>query len=606
MSQIMEKFDVFKELNDEFKQRVKILYVFEDYWGKGYNVLIVTKDDKTYAFGRNSYNQLGFGHNKVVNEIQIVEELCDQQIIDFAGWRHCIARNSSGKVYCWGYNEMGLLGNGSQDNIYHKPILNQYLNNEFVVDISCGARHSLVLTNYGEVYAWGRNWDGQIGNGCNDDQLIPIKVKGFNNERVVMISCGRFHSMALTECGHVYSWGDNECGQLGIRKKVETPNSPIIIEIKRNNKINHTFKKISCGHSHSLLLSEEGVIYAFGNNECGQVGVGNNSKVKSPQKIRHKNKFIDIKCHFSNNISIALSESNVFYIWGKCKEENIYYPRDVKSESFDDIFAEYLKITDRALDMEKLLKAEMKCGNGRYSEEFEEKNLIATGSYGIVCKAMYKKNNELFAIKKIPIEKRFKEKALKEIEILPKLKSEFIVRLESAWIEDNYINVADFKLSENSSIKPSPEILKAEKTLLLHIQMELCSKTLKDLINQLNQELNQKPEEVMTPLGYYISSELFIEILESVDYLHKQKVIHRDLKPTNILITDGENGRFVKIADFGLATIHEFEGQSHTKYSGTPKYRAPEVCSKNKYDLKADIYSLGFILQDLFNFDVNE
>ncbi len=462
-----------------------------------------------------------------------------------------------------------------------------------------------MLTNCGEDYAWGVSRWGQIGNGCNRNQSIPIKVKGFNNERVVMISCGRFHSMALTECGHVYSWGDNECGQLGIRKKVETPNSPIIIEIKRNNKINHTFKKISCGHSHSLLLSEEGVIYAFGNNECGQVGVGNNSKVKSPQKIRHKNKFIDIKCHFSNNISIALSESNVFYIWGKCKEENIYYPRDVKSESFDDIFAEYLKITDRALDMEKLLKAEMKCGNGRYSEEFEEKNLIATGSYGIVCKAMYKKNNELFAIKKIPIEKRFKEKALKEIEILPKLKSEFIVRLESAWIEDNYINVADLKSSENSSL--NSEIFKAEKTLLLHIQMELCSKTLKDLIKQLNEELNQKPYEVMTALGYCLSSELFIEILEGVDYLHKQNppIIHRDLKPNNILITDGMNGRFVKIADFGLATIHESSGQSHTKYSGTRKYTAPEVMNSKYYDTKADIYSLGVVLQELFNIDIN-
>jgi hypothetical protein len=58
----MEKFDVLKELNDEFKQRFKILYVFERN-----NVLIVTKDDKTYAFGRNSSNKLGFGHNKVVN-----------------------------------------------------------------------------------------------------------------------------------------------------------------------------------------------------------------------------------------------------------------------------------------------------------------------------------------------------------------------------------------------------------------------------------------------------------------------------------------------------------------------------------------------------------
>ncbi len=97
----MEKFDVLNELNDEFKRRVKILYVFEDNYNNKYNVLIVTKDDKTYAFCENSWVQLGFGHNEVVNEINIVE--CDQQIIDFANSNfHCIARNSSGKVYCWG------------------------------------------------------------------------------------------------------------------------------------------------------------------------------------------------------------------------------------------------------------------------------------------------------------------------------------------------------------------------------------------------------------------------------------------------------------------------------------------------------------------------
>jgi RCC1 and BTB domain-containing protein len=266
MSQIMEKFDVLNELNDEFKQRVKILYVFEDYdysWNlKGYNVLIVTKDDKTFAFGKNSDNQLGFGHNKVVNEIQIVEELCDQQIIDFAnGFDHCIARNSSGKVYCWGFNDWGFLGIGSQDErhedeIYDKPILNQYLNNEFVVDISCGANHSLVLTNCGEVYAWGWNGSGQIGNGCNDNQLTPIKVKGFNDDRVVMISSGSCHSMALTECGHVYSWGLNDCGQLGIGNTVHS-NEPKFIAVIDENKCNVFIEKISCGFKHSLLLSSD-------------------------------------------------------------------------------------------------------------------------------------------------------------------------------------------------------------------------------------------------------------------------------------------------------------------------------------------------------------
>jgi alpha-tubulin suppressor-like RCC1 family protein len=78
------------------------------------------------------------------------------------------------------------LGIGLQNNSYHKPILNQYLNNEFVFDISC-AFHSHVLKNCGEVYAWGGNRFGQIGNGCNNKQLIPIKVKGFNSERVLMI-----------------------------------------------------------------------------------------------------------------------------------------------------------------------------------------------------------------------------------------------------------------------------------------------------------------------------------------------------------------------------------------------------------------------------------
>jgi serine/threonine protein kinase len=66
--------------------------------------------------------------------------------------------------------------------------------------------------------------------------------------------------------------------------------------------------------------------------------------------------------------------------------------------------------------------------------------------------------------------------------------------------------------------------------------------TLKEFIEQPNEELCQKPCKMITPLGYYISSELFIEILESVDYLHKRSIIHRDLKPTNIMIIDGING----------------------------------------------------------------
>jgi serine/threonine protein kinase len=245
-------------------------------------------------------------------------------------------------------------------------------------------------------------------------------------------------------------------------------------------------------------------------------------------------------------------------------------------------------------------------GNGKCDKEFFEIDLIAIGSYGVVCSALNKKSYDLFAIKKIPFNEENKNFVMKEIEILQKLESDLVVKLESVWIEDNYLKIDDYKTEKNTSYVSTIEVFEPNKTLLLHIQMELCLMTLKQLIRKLNNELNRKPNEVMTPLGYYISSEIFKEILESVDYLHKQNVIHRDLKPNNILITDGINRRFVKIADFGLATIHDSEGQTHTKYKGTIRYAAPEVMRTRNYDMKADIYSLGVILQELFNIDINE
>jgi hypothetical protein len=115
----------------------------------------------------------------------------------------------------------------------------------------------------------------------------------------------------------------------------------------------------------------------------------------------------------------------------------------------------------------------------------------------------------IFAIKKIAFIKEFEEKALKEIEILPKLKSDLVVRLESVWIEENYLKLDDFKVEVNTSFITSLEVFKPNKTLLLHIQMEVYLKTLKEVLKTLDQELNRKHSEIMTPLGYYISSELF-------------------------------------------------------------------------------------------------
>jgi serine/threonine protein kinase len=187
---------------------------------------------------------------------------------------------------------------------------------------------------------------------------------------------------------------------------------------------------------------------------------------------------------------------------------------------------------------------------------------------------------------------------------MAKLKSYYIVEYKSSWIEKNYIKFRSFENSSNTNqdISSDHQIFHPNNTHLLHIQRGLCLKTLDEVIIQLSLELNSKEIASFQPIVYYISSELLNEILESVFFLHEQKIIHRDLKPANILITNGTNGRFIKIADFGLAIIHEMPDQSHTQGLGTHKYMAPEVLRTQKYDTKADIYSLGVILFELFNF----
>jgi len=109
----------------------------------------------------------------------------------------------------------------------------------------------------------------------------------------------------------------------------------------------------------------------------------------------------------------------------------------------------------------------------------------------------------------------------------------------------------------------------------------------------------------MNVSGYFVSSELFIELLECIHYLHKHNIIHKNLEPANILITHGLNGRFIKLVHFDLDVIQKITSQSHTRGSATVEYIAPEVKGEKSYDMKSDIYSLGIIIPNLFNIDIN-
>jgi serine/threonine protein kinase len=143
----------------------------------------------------------------------------------------------------------------------------------------------------------------------------------------------------------------------------------------------------------------------------------------------------------------------------------------------------------------------------------------------------------------------------------------------------------------------------------LYIQMELCDTTLKNVIVVINDDSHLKTNKTLATTGYYIASQIFIQILEGVNYLHKldPPLIHRDLKPENIFLNKCDRKGFcVKIADFGNMAIHKLTDQSHTSEMGSGKYMAPEVVNNRKYDTKADVYSLGVILGELFDIKTDE
>ena len=99
------------------------------------------------------------------------------------------------------------MGNGSTTQSTEPTNATWGLVSDKVVDISCGDNHTLALTNGGHVYGWGYNGYGQLGNGTCNNQSVPIQVNGLLEScRIVSIACGANHSMAVSDTGAVYSW----------------------------------------------------------------------------------------------------------------------------------------------------------------------------------------------------------------------------------------------------------------------------------------------------------------------------------------------------------------------------------------------------------------
>ena len=143
---------------------------------------------------------------------------------------------SAGEMYVLGYNYYGQLGLGDQVYRGIPTLIPNFIN---IVQVSCGPYFTAFITLDGELYTFGNNTHKQLGN-FHNQPIYPHKVDRMSGQKIIQISCGGSHMVALTDKGEVYSWGDNMCGQLGLGDKI-TRFLPSKINMAKE------IKQVSCG-----------------------------------------------------------------------------------------------------------------------------------------------------------------------------------------------------------------------------------------------------------------------------------------------------------------------------------------------------------------------
>lgn len=225
------------------------------------------------CWGWNQWGQLGDGTN--VNRSQPVDVIGVSGAQErSAGWGHTCAI-SSGGLQCWGWNQNGILGDGSTSDRY-SPVQVVGLTSG-VAAVANGGYHTCALTITGGVKCWGGNWYGQLGDGTTEARHTPVDVAGLTSG-VIGITAGKWHTCALTAKREVKCWGYNGSGQLGDGSTTDSP-APVNV-----SSLGSGVLAITAGGTHTCALVTDGV-KCWGNNTGGQLGDGSFTDRTTPVEV---------------------------------------------------------------------------------------------------------------------------------------------------------------------------------------------------------------------------------------------------------------------------------------------------------------------------------
>ncbi|ABP53649.1 Ig-like domain repeat protein [Salinispora tropica] len=274
----------------------------------------LTSAGTVLAWGRNTEGQLGNGTTTSSGEPVAVSLPSGIRIVAVAvGADHSLALTSTGSLLAWGSNDTGQLGDGSVTSS-STPVAVRLPPNTTVAAIAAGRDHNLVLTATGPaaLLAWGANREGQLGDGTVVDRSRPVPVNLPTGLTVTAIAGGRDHSLALTSDDTVLAWGGNSHGQLG-----DGTTTGSLLPVTVVLPVGAEATAIAAGRLHSLALTSDGTALAWGGNHWGQLGNGSTSDSSEPVAVSLPGgtRLISIASRDSDH-NVAITTEGAALAWG--------------------------------------------------------------------------------------------------------------------------------------------------------------------------------------------------------------------------------------------------------------------------------------------------
>ncbi|MCH4890733.1 hypothetical protein EZV73_24350 [Acidaminobacter sp. JC074] len=267
----------------------------------GGHLMVIHNNGDVYAYGENSFGQLGNCTNDNNVSLQKIVQIDKVESIA-VGSNHTSILKADKKVFATGKNDFGQLGNGTRVNS-KIPKLTWGLDN--ITQVACGHSFSAAVTVEGHVYTYGANENMCLG--YNDLHFVDRPTRINDLENVKGIALGYDFALALGFDGNITAWGNNDKGQLGIGYKSKA--TEISLTQYKDAKM------IAAGKNFSMVLSNQGRLYGCGTNRAHQLGFEGEAEVLFPREVPGLKDIVKVVC--SNDFTLVLDQVGNMYSWGQ-------------------------------------------------------------------------------------------------------------------------------------------------------------------------------------------------------------------------------------------------------------------------------------------------